>query len=172
VLALSRGDHEATVALTGDLVRNGSFESRAIAWTGFQASVGRVRVPDAPLGEWAMLVTRREGAVYTLDDLPSTVRSVPRDGTYRAGAWVRAASPEAVGRPLCLTIRLRTRAFADIAERAGCAPLGRRFRRVSVSAPARAGEMLDVYLAQRDAAAGDAFLADGVALRRVGGRPR
>jgi hypothetical protein len=32
--------------------------------------------------------------------------------------------------------------------------------------------MLDVYLAQRDAAAGDAFLADGVALRRVGGRPR
>jgi hypothetical protein len=172
VLALSRGDHEATVALTGDLVRNGSFESRAIAWTGFQASVRRVRVPDAPLGEWAMLVTRREGAVYTLDDLPSTVRSVPRDGTYRAGAWVRAASPEAVGRPLCLTIRLRTRAFADIAERAGCAPLGRRFRRVSVSAPARAGEMLDVYLAQRDAAAGDAFLADGVALRRVGGRPR
>jgi hypothetical protein len=128
-----------------------------------------VRIPDAPLGEWAMLVTRREGDLYTLDDLPSTVRSVPRDAGYRADAWVRAESPGAVGRQLCLTIRLRTQAFADLGERAGCVALGRRFRRVSVSAPARAGEMLDVYLAQRDAAAGDAFLADGVALRRVGG---
>ena len=38
----------------------------------------------------------------------------------------------------------------------------------AVTAPARAGEMLDVYLAQRDAVPADAFLADGVALRRVG----
>jgi hypothetical protein len=168
VARLSRGDAEAAAALTGNLIRNPAFMSRAVPWGSFHGRVRRVE--DA--GGHAVVVTRETGTIYTIDDYPDSVPTAPARSGFRAWAAVRAASPSAVGKPVCVVLREQTLASIALRDRQGCGRLDRRIRWLTVTLRTDdAVRLVDVFVAQWHARAGDAMLLKRVVLRRVRAGP-
>ena len=117
----------------------------------------RVAAGDAPDGGWVARAASATGAGYGLGDeaAPGAPGSVA-GATYVAGCWVRAAAPQAAGRPVRIVVRERAAATgALVKETAATAALGTGFARLSVAAVAAGtGNRLGVRCEQTSAVAG------------------
>ena len=124
--------------------------------------VDRVPLADAPNGGWVARVTQNSGTYYTLDDGPDTVPSATAGATYTATAYVKAASPSAVGKPVRIVIRERTAAGGFVQETSSTAvTLTNAFQPVTVTGTAQTtGDVVDLYIQQDNAVAGDSFYVD------------
>jgi hypothetical protein len=109
---------------------------------------------------------RTAGTAFTIDDSPTTVTSALGGATYVGSAFVKAASPSSVGKPVELFLRERTAAGAVVRNVAGpTVTLTNAFQRVtSQLVPRAAGNQIEIYVGAKLAVAGDAFLLDGVTL--------
>ena len=146
----------------GNLTTNPTFEANTNGWGAWQGVVDRVPLADAPNGGWVARVTQNSGNYYTLDDGPDTVPSTTAGATYTATAYVKAASPSAVGKPVRIVIRERTAAGGFVQETSSTAvTLTNAFQPVTVTGTAQTtGDVIDLYIQQDNAVAGDSFYVD------------
>jgi PKD repeat protein len=152
----------------GNLTANPSFETGASNWSGVGATVARTALAGAPNGGFVAKVTRTAGAYFTLDDTPATVPSAPAGATYKATAWVRAASASSVGKQAFVSLREQTAGGGFVQSANGFVTLTNTFQPVSATLTARtAGDVVDVYAGQSGGAAGDAFYVDLISVVRA-----
>ena len=146
----------------GDLVTNSTFENSTNGWGAYQSALDRVALADAPNGGYAAKVSWAAGTYYTIDDDPETVLSATAGTAYTFTAYVKAASPSAVGKPARVVIRERTAAGAAVGESSSTAvALTNTFQAITVTRTAAAtGNVVDLYIQQDNAVAGDAFYVD------------
>ena len=166
LIALAGGSTAFAAELPpGNLTANPSFETSVDGWHGGHAQVRRVAVAGAPHGSFAAQVVRRQLERYVLTDLPDTVASTTAGSEYEASAWVRAASPGAVGKRLVLRVRERAADGSIVTRATTRVTLANGFQQVSASITAAgAGNALDVRLIRPDSTAGEAFQADAISL--------
>ncbi|MGI9539351.1 MAG: hypothetical protein ACR2N6_04300 [Miltoncostaeaceae bacterium] len=149
-----------------NLTANPSFELGISWWSAFNADLARRRDPSAPHGDWVGRVTRSEGDVYTLDDLGASVGSAEVGAIYEARAFVKAAAPTAVGKPIRIVIRETTPEGLIRQIRGPEVPLSDDYQLLSVPATDQdAGAALEVFIVQLNATPGDGFLVDRVRMR-------
>jgi hypothetical protein len=118
-------------------------------------------------------VARTGGTRYGVTDfaaeaLPTVVSASAK--SYEAAAWVKAASPSAVGKPV--TIALHERAASGRTVRVTTSPvavLTRSWRQVWVTGRVvTAGDTLGIRVQQREAAAGNAMAVDDLRMHPYG----
>ncbi|HLT71157.1 MAG TPA: carbohydrate binding domain-containing protein, partial [Cyclobacteriaceae bacterium] len=145
-----------------NLVSNPSFESDLSGWEGWQSSLTRIALADAPDGDYVVRVTRTTGTSYTVDDNPATVDATVAGQTYWASAWVKAASTSSQGKSVTLRLREINSSGVLVKETISQAiPLATTFRQLFITAMAVAsGNTLDIRISQSNAASGDSFYAD------------
>lgn len=147
---------------SANLVTNPSFETDLSDWEGWQSSLTRIALADAPDGDYVVRVTRTAGTSYTVDDNPATVASTTGGQTYWASAWAKAASGSSEGK--FVTLRLREINSSGVLVRetiSQAIPLATTFRQLFITATAvGSGNTLDVRISQSGAASGDSFYAD------------
>jgi carbohydrate binding protein with CBM4/9 domain/glycosyl hydrolase family 16 len=149
-----------------NLVVNPSFEKNLDGWYEWQGSATRVYRSDAPNGHYVAQVRGSGAPMYSIGDAKPLVASIPAGRSYHASAYVRAASSSASGKPLTLVLRERDGA-GNVAHlwTSTAAALGPTFVEVTAEAGSpTAGDVLDVYVLQENAEAGDAFDVDAVAV--------
>jgi hypothetical protein len=148
----------------GNLTTNPSFETDTAGWSGYQATLARTALADAPNGGFAVKATRSGSTSYTVGNWPARV-GAQAGARYTASGWVKAASASAQGKTVAIYLREYTAGGAFVRQTATTGRLGTSFVPLSVSATASAsGNLLDVYIAQTGAVAGDALYADLVTL--------
>lgn len=158
----------------GNLITNPSFEKGLNGWAAWQGTLERVELQSAPKGHAVAKVSQSgAGTAFTIDDLPDTVTATDPLVHYNARAWVKAATPQSVGKTLQLVLRERTPAGAWVRTRMAELVLDKTFRKLSVDAtPTTAGNVLDVYAGVMAAAApGDAFYIDNIQLTPSSTKP-
>ena len=151
---------------TGNLTTNPSLETDAAGWGTYQATLARVAQADSPNGGFAAQVSQAAGTFYTIDDTPDTVLSTTTGTSYAGTAYVKAASPSAVGKPVRIVVREWTPAGAFVNETSS-APvnLTNAFQPITVTGVAQTtGDHIDLYVQQDNAVAGDSFYADLLSL--------
>ncbi len=162
------------VPFDGGLLPNASFEGADGGWTGYGAVVASVPVADAPHGAYAIRATNAGTLGYfTLNPPAASAVSTVAGTTYAAEAWVRAASPSSLGRPIQLKLRERTPAGTVVADAASpVSSLAGTWQRIAVTRTAAGtGNALDLRVSQSDAGPGDAFLVDAARLTASGPAP-
>lgn len=147
---------------SANLVTNPSFESDLSGWEGWQSSLTRIALADAPDGGYVVRVTRTAGTSYTIDDNPATVVSTTAGQAYWASAWAKAASGSSEGK--FVTLRLREINSSGVLVKETTSqpvPLATTFRQLFITTTAvGSGNTLDVRISQGGAASGDSFYAD------------
>ena len=147
----------------GNLIANPSFEVNTSGWAGFQGSLAREVLAGAPDGGVVARVTRSSGTYFTIDagdNVASTAAA-----TYRATAWVKAASASSVGKPIQIKLRERNAGGTVIADVSSPAVnLSNSWQQLTVQRTTAAGNRLGVRLSHQSAVAGDAFHADAFTL--------
>ena len=151
---------------TGNLTANPSMETNAAGWGAWQSTLARTAVADAPNGNFAMQVSQTSGTFYTIDDTPDTVPSATAGTNYTGTAYVKAATASAVGKPVRIVVRERTAAGGLVAETTSAAvTLTNTFQPITVTRTAQTtGDVVDLYIQQDTAVAGNAFYADLISL--------
>jgi phosphatidylinositol-3-phosphatase len=151
----------SAVIPAGNLTPNPSFEGTSLAgWSSWQGTLSRVALSNAPDGSHVARITSA-GSDYSLELDPAVV-STTAGVKYFASAEVEAASADAVGQPVQLTVRERNSGGSWVAQTSANATLGTSFRRLSVTATVKhSGDRLDLYVY---VAGGSAFYADVVTL--------
>ena len=147
----------------GNLIANPSFEVNTSGWAGFQGSLAREVLAGAPDGSAVARVTRSSGTYFTIDagDNVASTAAV----TYRATAWVKAASASSVGKPIQIKLRERNAGGTVIADVSSPAVnLSNSWQQLTVQRTTAAGNRLGVRLSHQSAVAGDAFHADAFTL--------
>jgi PKD repeat protein len=147
----------------GNLIANPSFEVNTSGWAGYQGSLAREVLSGAPDGSAVVRVTRSSGTYFTIDagDNITSTSAV----TYRATAWVKAASASSVGKPIQIKLRERSAGGTVIADVSSPAVnLSNSWQQLTVQRTTAAGNRLGVRLSHQSAAAGDAFHADAFTL--------
>ncbi len=167
ILITDPGEPNPAPQPPANLVRNPSFESSTSNWASWQASVTREQLSDAPNGVWAAKVTRTSGTAFTIDDDPETIASASASTSYEARAFVKAASPSAVGKRVRIYLREGTPGPTGRYLRMVSGPtvaLTNSFQAVSASiTPQTQGNELEVIVSLSDGAtAGDAFYVDQI----------
>ena len=149
-----------------DYVANGSFETDLANWTTWQASLAREQLADAPGGVWVAKVTRTAGTAFTIDDSPASVTDASAGLTHTGRAFVKAASPSAVGKEVELFLREVSPSGTTLRSVAGTSVfLTATFQAVtSELVPLAAGNRIEIYVGLRGAGAGDAFYIDEITL--------
>jgi hypothetical protein len=160
----------------GNLVANPSFERDPSAdWSGFRSTFSQLPLApgEAPDGSSAVQVVAGPTADglegYSIDDAVSSGgTSVPAGTQFVASAWIRAQSPQSIGKLGKVWVRERNADGDLIARLEGEVVLTGAFQRVTtpVFTSQRAGSQVDVYVSQIPALPGDAFAADLVTLSR------
>lgn len=155
----------------GNLVKNPSFKQSAKkGWTGFEASVKRVRDRQAPNGRTIARVKAVGGAqTYTIDDSGASAKNVKVDAAFEGSAWVRGIG-RSVGQPVDLVVR-EWEGDEAVDSEAISATLTRRWQQLSVSYTAQGdGNDLDVYVARPDGSVKgrERFAVDAVTLTKGG----
>lgn len=147
---------------SSNLVTNPSFENDLSGWEGWQSSLTRIALADAPDGDYVVRVTRTAGTSYTVDDNPATVISTTAGQTYWASAWAKAASGSSEGKSVTLRLREINSSGVLVKETISQAiPLATTFRQLFITATAiGSGNTMDVRISQSGAASGDSFYAD------------
>lgn len=144
------------------LVPNSSFETDLKGWAGWQSTLSRVALPDAPDGSYVAKVTHSTGDAFSIYEEPPSFTASIAGKRYMASAWVRAASASSSGKRVQLRIRERRPGGEQVAE-SSSAPLALTdsFQRLTVSMTAAYdGDSLDIRVSQSGAASGDAFYVD------------
>jgi PKD repeat protein len=147
----------------GNLIANPSFEVNTSGWAGFQGSLAREAQAGAPDGSAVVRVTRSSGTYFTIDagDNIASTAAV----TYRATAWVKAATASSVGKPIQIKLRERTSGGTVVADVSSPAVnLSNSWQQLTVQRTTAAGNRLGVRLSHQSAVAGDAFFADAFTL--------
>jgi hypothetical protein len=160
----------------GNLVANPSFERDPAAdWSGFRSTFSQLPLApgEAPEGSSAVQVVAGPTADglegYSIDDAVSSGgTSVPAGTQFVASAWIRAQTPQSIGRLGKVWVRERNADGDLIARLEGEVVLSGAFQQVTtpVFTSQRAGSQVDVYVSQIPALPGDAFAADLVTLSR------
>jgi PKD repeat protein len=148
-----------------NFVRNPSFEAGLTNWAGYRSSLSRVQLADAPEGTTVAKVAATTTSDYTIGEVPATVGSAKAGVTYTARAFVKAASPSAVGKRVVIDMReadatryLRTVSGASVT-------LTNSFQPVTAQISGQAaGHEIDFYVLQVGGVSGDAFYVDAVTL--------
>ena len=150
-----------------NLLSNPSFEVNLSGWGGWQASLAREAQSGAPAGGYVAKVTRSSGTSFTIDDGARAVSSTTAGRSYVAEAWVRAATASAVGKPIRIILRERTRAGTVVADVGSPnVALTNAWQRITISrVTTTTGGNLGVRVAQSSAATGNAFWVDAAMLR-------
>jgi hypothetical protein len=151
----------------GNFTTNPSFESGTSGWVGWQATVTRVALADAPNGAAVAKVARTSGAYFTIDDSPDSVRPSVVGATYKATAWVKAADPSSVGKQAYVSLRETTPAGAFSQSTNGFVTLTSTFQPVTVTLKAKTAGRVDVYAGQSGGTAGNAFYVDLISVVRI-----
>jgi PKD repeat protein len=152
---------------TGNLTLNPSFESGTAKWSCYHCTLVGVSPADAPSGTQAAQITMNAGFTsMALDDSPDTVGSTVAGVGYSATAYVKAASPSAVGRAVKLYLREKNAAGTVVKDTGGAAvSLGSAFVPIRVSAAALAGaDKMDVRVSMSPGVPGDAIAIDLVSV--------
>ena len=150
------------------LTTNPSFERDLSGWIGWQSTLSRVAGAEEA---FVARVSRTTGISYSIDDEPASVPSATGGATYQATALVAAASSSAVGKRAEIVIRERTPSGDDV-KLTFSTPVSLAFgyQKLTVSAkPQSAGNVLDVFVYQGEATAGDAFFVDSIRLTATPG---
>ena len=161
-------------APAGNLTRNPSFETDpAVEWQPFRGGIGQVALgAAAPNGAFGVTVTAGPTADllegYSIDDRrPSGGKDVAAGTQFVASAYIRAATPQSIGK--LGKVWVRERADGSLVDRVKTeVKLTADFQKITtpVYTVQRNGAEIDVYVAQNPAAPGDAFTADLVTLTR------
>ncbi|MGI9538724.1 MAG: lysyl oxidase family protein, partial [Miltoncostaeaceae bacterium] len=148
-----------------NLIGNPSFEESTAGWGSWAADVTRVPAGDAPDGAYVARVDSDGGGTFTIDDDGQTVGSADPNATYVVRAFVRAASPSSLGKPVSVTIRERSPAGALRSIRGPSVLLTNDYQEVTVTlADPVAGSGIDLYVAQFQVGSGDGFFIDQISL--------
>jgi hypothetical protein len=162
----------------GNLIVNWSFDADTAGWGSFGGTLARtLNGSMCPTGiPGTATATRTTGDVYTISDsqgsgnLP-TVRSTVAGETFIAYATVSAASASAVGKPGRIILRERVGAFGRVLRETAASfslpPLGQTVKPVVSATATTSGATMGLRIEQSAAAAGDAFTADDIFLRRA-----
>ena len=158
----------------GNLTRNPSFETDpAVEWMPFRGGISQVALPgEAPNGAFGVNVVAGPTADllegYSIDDRrPSGGKDVAAGTQFVASAYIRAATPQSIGK--LGKIWVRERLDGSLIDRVKTeVKLTGAFQKITtpVYTVQRNGAEIDVYVAQNPAAPGDAFTADLVTLTR------
>ncbi len=158
-----------------NLTSNPSFRHHTRDWSGFRASVKRVRTRKAPDGRYVAKVTAdKRVSDYTIDGTPPAVGSnghapTKNGARYRASAFVRASRASA-GRRVGLVVRETDASGRLIGDHEHTVRLSRRhFKKVRVHYTAQAsGDHLDVYVRRAShVSRHDSFSVDAISLVRT-----
>src|SRR5690606_36773584 len=154
--------HSAGKFGSDNLISNPSFESDLSGWEGWQSSLARIALADAPDGDYVVRVTRTRGASYTVDDNPATVTATLAGQTYWASACVKAASTSSQGKSVKLRLREINASGVLVKETISEAiPLATTFRQLSITATAVGSvKTLDFRILQNGAPSGDSISVD------------
>ena len=153
----------------GNLVLNPSFETSLTYWSGFKSTLSRVRQAGAPDGAAVAKVARASGTAYTIGDA-ATSGTVPTIAAAGAGqrvlavAAVKAASASAVGKPVSVLLRERSRNGTVVKTTRGPVKrLTNQWQEVLVEATASTtGNTVGIAVEQTAAVAGNAFFVDNL----------
>jgi hypothetical protein len=106
------------------------------------------------------------GTSLALDDYPDTIPSTTAGQAFTAVAFVKAADPSAVGKPIRVYLREKD-AASNVIQDVGspAVALTNAFQRITVTATTlTSGNRMDVRVGQTSAVAGNAFYADAVSV--------
>ncbi len=153
-----------TTAQSGNLLPNPGCESSTGGWTAFQGTLTRV-TGIARTGSASCLVARSVNDSYTMDDVPSTVKSPKLGEVYSARVWVRSTT--AVGKPVRMSIRQWT-GSSFVHSFGPYVTLSSSWQEVKTTATITGSDRteVDVYIVQENAVAGNSFYADDFELYR------
>jgi hypothetical protein len=156
---------------SGNLTTNPSFESSTSGWIGWHANISQAPSTDAPNGSYVARVESTTGTSYSIDDWPNTVSTSYKNQVYRAIAYVKAGSPSSVGKPIQLVIRESDSSGNVVKQTKSISfALSNEYQRLTVSALAQGDRnIIDVYLIQSQAEAGNSFYVDLVSLEAPAG---
>jgi serine protease len=148
-----------------NLIANPSFEANTAGWGSFGGSLSRLSVSGAPDGAWVVRAQWATGTSYSVSDnvgTAPTIPSVTAGSTYVASCQMRAATSQAIGRPVRIVLRERVGTTGTVVkETVATSTLTGTFARLSVAAVAvTTGNTMGVRCEQTSAVAGDAFDAD------------
>jgi len=149
----------------GNVTPDSSFESAALTgWGSWQGTLSQAPLAAAPDGSYVARAASAIGNEYSLELDPAVAASAA-GVTWYASAYVEAASPSAVGKPVWYTVRERNNSGETVKQTSVRATLSASFQHLSLEAVAvAAGDRLDIYLLQGNAESTDAFYADAVTL--------
>ncbi len=155
-----------------NLLPNPSFETNTSGWSGYQATLAREAQAGAPAGSYVAKVTRSTGTSFTIDDGGRAVSSTTPGTSYTAEAWVRAASPSSIGKPIQIKLRERTSGGTVVADVGSQnIPLTDAWQRLTLTlVTTTTGGNLGVRVSHGSAVAGNAFYVDALVLGG-GGEP-
>ncbi|MGI9539018.1 MAG: hypothetical protein ACR2N6_02580, partial [Miltoncostaeaceae bacterium] len=133
-------------------------------WGSWAAQISRVAAADAPDGSFVARVAAEGNGTFTIDEVGATVGSAQGGSDYLARAWVKAADPSSVGKPLSITLRQAARGD-NRKIRGPEVLLSNEYQLVTARLDdAAAGGSIDLYIAQSSARRGNAFFIDQIAL--------
>jgi subtilisin family serine protease len=137
-----------------NLLANGDFDTSLAGWLTWQGALSSGAGLDSP---GAARVAHATGTAYSVYTKPRPVGSTTAGAAYTAAAWVKGTA----GRTLCLNVRARAQDETVLATVERClAATGDWQRLPTVSYTASAGSSLELFVIQKGAQPGDAFLVD------------
>ncbi len=157
----------------GNVLVNPSFEAGTSGWTSFQGAAVRELQAGAPDGAAVAKVSRLSGTYFTLDDGGGSLTYTAPGTLYTATAWVRAAAPASVGKPVRLKLRERTAQGAVAADVSSpVLTLTDAWQKLVVTrTTTTTGGNLGVRVSHDGAVAGTAMYVDALALTGGTGAP-
>jgi hypothetical protein len=165
-------DAVKTAAMSSSLIPNWNFAHGLTGWDSWRGTLKLVRSPDLSFGsQFAAQVHATTLPRYSIDSSAAPV--VAAAGRYTATAWVKAGSASALRKPVKIGLRERRGGefgADDIAVAySPVSALSGGWTPITVSLTSqRSGDLLDVFVLQRNAVPTDAFRVEAVELRPAG----
>jgi hypothetical protein len=146
----------------GNLLPNGSFEGSTSGWGQWSSTLAVVA--GGTVGSQAVRVTRANYDTYGLIASPAPATSLTAGAVYEGGGWMRSATP---GRKVCLVLREK-KTDGTFLYSTGCLTSTGSWQAFPTvrRTVAATGSLLDFYVYQSGAVAGDSFELDGLTLTR------
>jgi hypothetical protein len=159
---------------TGNLLPDSSFESASTgSWGSWHGSFSRQQVTGAPDGDWVARIDftppspmpppSQYNPAYSLDYYPQLQPVAGQK--YQLTAYVAAATPSAVNKPIQLTFREWSASNHDVLETPVLGTLTSSYQKLTVTVTVQAsGDHPEIFLLETGADASDVMLIDAVSL--------
>jgi hypothetical protein len=172
--AVSAPDYVPGRPNSGNLSYNSTFDDGLSYWSSLNGAVARVPLAFQG-GKYVAKVTRSKSTTYNLSDsanagMVPTIPYAAAGTSYLVSAWVRAASNNAVGKPVYAAIRERNASLAVVRDTKGALKkLSSKWQKIWVQAPVLvAQDSIGVRFEQGSAVAGNALYVADVQVQQVG----